>query len=155
MSNVIITLPDPANYISSNSLSLAIACVLILAGILASVTVEVYRRHYNAKKQEELAKKWIAIWLAASSGVFTALGYLVFIIQANTSTLSALPFVGKHVAGVVGIGYFLYNVRLNKWYKAIAARLVKWTGAKVQTSTVVQPSLDPAASVSTEQFLGQ
>lgn len=139
MSNVTLTLPDPSDYISNHTLDIAIAIVLLVAAILASVAVEVYRRHYNAKKQAQLAKHWVAVWLTASSGVFTALGYIAVLLQNNSGYLSTLPFVGKHVLAVVGLAYFLYNIRLSSWYKKIAAALTKWTGTKV--AAVVSPTV--------------
>lgn len=148
MSNLTLTIPNPSNYLSDNSRSIAIAAVLIVAGVLATVAVEFYRRHYSAKKQEQLAKKWVAVWLTASSGIFTAIGYLVFLIQSNTSLFSTLPFVGKHVAAVVGVGYFLYNVRLNRWYKAAAERLSRWTGTKVTDAPA--PETTPVVGVQEE-----
>lgn len=144
MSSINISIPNPSEYISNHTLDIAIAVVLLVAAVLASVAVEVYRRHYNAKKQEQLAKHWVAVWLTASSGVFTALGYILVLLQNNASMFSTLPFVGKHILDVVGIGYVLYNVRLKSWYQAVAAKLSKWTGTKT-------PVVAPTPSLSDDE----
>ena len=131
MSQILLNVPD------IDSKTVAVAAVLVVAALIASVIVEVYRRHYSKKNFEKLGKAWTALLLAAISSAFTGLGYLLLLAQSNTEYLSTLPFVGKHIFGVLGVAYTIYNLRLNKTYQTIADKLNKWT--KKTPKTPPQP----------------
>lgn len=120
-----------------NHIQLLVTVVLVVAAILASITLELYKRHYENKKSEpdpeaivKLAKPLVALLLGALSAAFTWLGYLIVVAQSHTAYLASLPFVGKHVFGVIGIAYAIYNLRLNKTYENVAAKLTAWSGKK-------------------------
>src|SRR3954464_14226950 len=74
-----------------------IALGVVVVAVLASLVVEVIKRKYNAKQQEEMAKRTIGWLLVFFSTVFTVLSYGIFFLQANQGFLETLPYVGQHV----------------------------------------------------------
>lgn len=127
-----------------NKQAVIVSVALVVAAVLASIVVEVITRHYNKKQLQKFAddaKKYskaaTAVLLTIVSTAFTYLGYLLFLAQNNQDALSAIPFVGKHVAAVVGIAYVIYNVRLNKTYKHVADLLGKWSSSKPTTPPAI------------------
>lgn len=116
-----------------------VIATIIGAAILSSIVVELYKRHYFKKKDVKLAKGWIAIWLSASSVFFTYLGYALLLASANVGMIKGLPFVGNHALEVLGIGYLIYNLSLNKWYQAVATWLGKWSKSDDKVVTPLSP----------------
>lgn len=127
-----------------------IALGVVVVAILASIAVELIKRRYNRKQQEEMTKKAVAWLLVFFSTVFTVLSYGIFFLQANQSFFETLPYVGQHVVEVLGVAYTLYNLRLNKWYKSFALWASKWTSKKDATPTTTIETPVVAATVETE-----
>lgn len=117
----------------------AVVGLLVIAGLCASVVVEAYKRHYNSKRDVDLAKHWVAALLTLVSALFAYIGYVAIFLQSNQSLLSGFPFVGKHVEAVVGIAWSLYAFRLNKTYQVVADYLAKWSNKKPAVKTVSTP----------------
>lgn len=137
--------------------TLLVVAVLVAAAVLASIVLEVLLRHYNKKqllqfgdKAVKLSKAWVAISLSVLSAAFTWLGYLLVLAQSNTDYLSSLPFVGKHITGVVGTGYILYNLRLNKTYQHVANILTRWSSKKKLVTLPVATPVLPLESQTTQ-----
>lgn len=114
-----------------------ITAVLIGCALLSSIAFEIYRRRHNAKQLKQLgddalkmSKAATAVVMTGISSVFTALGYLLFLAGDHVDLLSTLPFVGKHVPAVIGTGWLLYNLRLNKTYQNVANVLSKWSSGR-------------------------
>lgn len=136
----------------------AVIGVLVVA-LLASIVTEVVKRKYNAKqfskmlvgeewKAIKLSKKAIAWILTASTTLFTSLGYVLFLYQGNKSFVAQVPYIGTGVTEAVGVGYLLYNLRLNKSYTTFVA----WAG-KFSKSPTASNLPQPAAPASGDDQL--
>jgi hypothetical protein len=144
MSNI--TIPVPSG-ITKGEIA---ALIISTAGILTTLVIELYKRHYNAKQllkfgenMIKLSGTKIALIAASSSALFTYLGALLFLAQSNSAFLSELPFVGKFFWSAMGVGYFLYNLRLSKWYKAFAAKYGNTKQVKLPPVTPVVETPEP------------
>lgn len=132
---------------------------VVVVAIIASIVVEVSIRHYKSKKEivspNDIAKlkKFIAWLLVIFSTLFSWLSYVIFFAQTNAGVLQAIPIIGSHSAEAVGTAYVLYQLRLNKYYKAFAIWASKWTGKKTTAPVVVQPVESQAPAEPAENFL--
>lgn len=110
---------------SANASTWLLIIVLFIAGVAASIIVELIKRKHSLKQQQDMANKTIAWLLTAFTTLFTFTGYAFFFIQSNSSIFSAFPFLARHVPQVLGVLWFVYQLRLNKWYKAFANKFGK------------------------------
>lgn len=103
--------------------------VVAITGIalLASIVVEVIKRRHNAKQQEKMAKKAVAWLLASFTFLFSAATYFIAFAQNNATFLSSLPVVGQYTVQAMGVAWFIYNIKLNKWFQGVADVLGKWS----------------------------
>jgi hypothetical protein len=94
---------------------------LIVGGAIASSgIVELYKRHYNVKKQEQLAKHVTAYLLTAASFVFTFAAGLIQYGSVNPN------FLGSHTLQVVGFAFVIYHFGASAGYKKIAKTVGSW-----------------------------
>lgn len=119
-----------------------VTLVLIGAALVTITAYEIIKRRYTTKQLKEFgelaqkrSKVAVAVILASLSTLFTTLGYLLFLAQDHMDLLQALPFVGKHVMTVLGTGWLIYNLRLNKTFQNVSEVLGKWTTKKQPTET--------------------
>ena len=142
---------NPPNLSSIDSRDWLIVVTLIGAALLTSIAVEVYKRHYSAKKQQELEKHWVAVWLTLSSAFFTYLSYIIFLGSTGSGLLSGLPYVGKHIETVVGIATSLYLLKNNTVFKQITAWATNFTSDKPKpgpvTVSISAPPLAPPITI--------
>lgn len=117
---------------------------VFVVAVLGITFVEVVKRKYNAKQEEAMAKRVIAWLLLVSTTFFSWLAYALFYTQGHQTFLQTLPVIGSHVTESLGVGYTLYNLRLNKWYEAFANWASKET-AQAPVSPAVEPQ-QPAVS---------
>lgn len=141
MSQVTLTLPSVDQVFAVDSRGWLVIAVLLVTAVVASVSLSLYRKHYSAKKCEELAKHWTAILLTAFSGLLSLAAYVIVLAGDNQSLLrqilSGFPFVEKHVFTVVGIAYVIYNLKNNKITRTVLSPLSRWSGAKDPAQTPV------------------
>lgn len=123
--------------------------VLFAAGLIASLAIEVIKRKRTVKQQQDLTKKAIAWLLTTFVTVTTFAGYVFFFLQSNSSLLDSFPFLARHVPQVLGVLWFVYQLRLNKWYKLAQAKF----GKKPVATTVSVVPLGSATESSTPDFV--
>lgn len=121
---------------------------VIVVAIIASIALELVKRQHNKKQLNNLGKKALAWLLVVFSALFSALAYFLIYAQGHLSALKALPIIGSHTTQSIGLAYALYNIRLNKYYKAFAAWASKETGKPVAVTSAVTPAVpsDPSAN---------
>jgi len=118
---------------------------LIAGGALASSgLVELYKRHYNVKKQEQLAKNATAYLLTAASFVFT---FAAGVIQYGSVNPN---FLGSHTLQVVGFAFVIYHFGISKGYKKIADVMHSWVSNASQYKQEVAAVAPAPVAASTE-----
>src|SRR5882757_4055961 len=89
---------------------------------------------------------------------FTVLHLLALATTATTFLLAHLPAsdAGTMYGSLIIAAEFWHRFAVSPAFSKIVVPFLTYLSTtKVQTSTAVHPSLDPAGSVSSEQFLGQ
>lgn len=158
MQTVTFNVPNWFDPFGSSSQTWLLVISVLATALLASIVVEVYKRHYTAKQQEALAKHYIALLLTFLTALFTAASYFITFAQTNAGIVNVIPFLGRHVPQAVGAAYIIYNLRLNKTYQTVASKLNSWSKEeKTPTTTVTTPSgtTEAMTPATTEQDLFQ
>ena len=127
-----------------------VTLVLLGAALLTTIAYEIIKRRYTAKQLKQFGmeaqkrgKTAVAIIFTALATFFTLLGSLLFIMEDHQDFLASLPFVGKHVMTVVGVAWFVYNLRLSRTYQTVAVLLGKWSTKKQPVTEVVLDGVPP------------
>jgi len=118
---------------------------LIAGGAIASSgLVELYKRHYNVKKQEALAKNATAYLLTAASFVFT---FAAGVIQYGSVNPN---FLGSHTLQVVGFAFVIYHFGMSAGYKKIAKIVGSWvsnaSSYKAETAAIPAVPVEPVVT---------
>ena len=144
-------LPNIDNLAGVDARTWGILVGVLVVALLASIAVELIKRKYSASKQVDLAKHWTAVILTASASLFTLASYFIAFAQNNASFVSAFPFLARHMPQAVGVAYFVYNIRLSKWYQNVANVLGKWSSSAdaVTPPQPVVPISTPSGTSST------
>lgn len=115
---------------------------VVVVAILASITVELIKRHGVSTDDKKKLKRVVTWLLSVITTLFTVLGYVLIYATANQSFLQSLPVIGSHTLEALAVAYTLYNLRLNKYYEAFATWATKYTASKQQSLPVVTASDD-------------
>lgn len=115
---------------------------VIVVAILASVTVELIKRHGVTTDDKKKLKRVVTWLLSVITTLFTVLGYVLIYATANQSFLQSLPVIGSHTLEALAVAYTLYNLRLNKYYEAFATWATKYTSNKQQALPVAPAPTD-------------